>query len=107
MTEYRNVTVEEDGVIRGQQTLGRGDRWVSFSADADLLHIREALDRFPDELGEVIWSLQDGYGEPGYTPVQGWDWSGIRDSSPEAIQAMVTEAKRFLNDNDFDRLLGF
>ncbi len=36
----------------------------------------------------IIWSLQDGYGEAGYTPPQGFDWSGIRDSSPEATTAM-------------------
>lgn len=34
------------------------------------------------------WALQDGYGEPGFTPAQGWDWSGIRDSSPAAISRM-------------------
>jgi hypothetical protein len=40
------------------------------------------------------WALQDGYGEPGCMPPQGWDWSGIRDSSPAAIKRMydvVTE----------------
>jgi hypothetical protein len=39
---------------------------------------------------EVIWSLQDGYGTQGYEPEQGLDWSGIRDSSTSAIQAMWT-----------------
>lgn len=34
------------------------------------------------------WALQDGYGFPGVTPPQGWDWSGIRDSSPAAIARM-------------------
>jgi hypothetical protein len=43
----------------------------------------------PDETLDAIWSLQDGYGEPGYMPVQGYDWSGIRDSSDEAIAAML------------------
>ena len=36
----------------------------------------------------LIWSLQDGYGVAGYTPPQGHDWSGIRDSSPEATRAI-------------------
>lgn len=40
--------------------------------------------------GEVLWSLQDGYGEQGFMPDQGYDWSGIRDSSTEAIEAMFT-----------------
>lgn len=30
------------------------------------------------------WNLQDGYGEAGFTPCQGWDWSGIRDSTAGA-----------------------
>lgn len=37
---------------------------------------------------EETWELQDGYGEPGVMPPQGWDWSGIRDSSPAAIKRM-------------------
>lgn len=39
---------------------------------------------------EVIWSLSDGYGETGYVPEQGYDWSGVRDSSTAAIKAMWT-----------------
>lgn len=41
-----------------------------------------------DRLAENIWSRSDGYGEPGYVPCQGYDWSGIRDSSCDAIEAM-------------------
>lgn len=37
----------------------------------------------------VTWSIQDGYGVPGFTPCQGWDWSGIRDSSDEAKKEMA------------------
>lgn len=40
--------------------------------------------KFLDE----TWALQDGYGFEGFTPSQGWDWSGIRDSSPMAIEKM-------------------
>ena len=36
----------------------------------------------------ILWSIQDGYGTPGYLPDQGYDWSGIRDSSPDAIRRM-------------------
>lgn len=36
----------------------------------------------------AIWELQDGYGVAGATPEQGWDWSGIRDSSPAAVFEM-------------------
>ena len=31
------------------------------------------------DLNRELWQLQDGYGSPGFTPPQGWDWSGIRD----------------------------
>jgi hypothetical protein len=41
-----------------------------------------------NETCEILWSLQDGYGEPGFIPCQGYDWSGIRDSSDEAVRAM-------------------
>lgn len=36
----------------------------------------------------VCWSMQDGYGAPGATPAQGFDWSGIRDSSPATVRRM-------------------
>jgi hypothetical protein len=35
---------------------------------------------------DLCWSLQDGYGIPGYG--DHFDWSGIRDSSTSAIEAM-------------------
>jgi hypothetical protein len=38
---------------------------------------------------EETWRLQDGYGAPGATPPQGWDWSGIRDSSDAAKGRIV------------------
>lgn len=44
-------------------------------------------------LDAAVWRLQDGYGAPGYTPAQGWDWSGIRDSSREAKVAIVAAVK--------------
>lgn len=36
----------------------------------------------------LLWSLQDGYGVPGFVPGQGPDWSGIRDSLPATVYAM-------------------
>lgn len=41
-----------------------------------------------EKLFRKVWSFSDGYGEPGFIPVQGYDWSGIRDSTPEAVEAM-------------------
>lgn len=45
------------------------------------------------ELMDKSWAMQDGYGEVGYTPPQGWDWSGIRDSTDEA-QRNIAEMLR-------------
>ena len=41
-----------------------------------------------ENLCNKIWSLQDGYGEAGYMPSQGYDWSGVRDSTIGAVEAM-------------------
>jgi hypothetical protein len=110
MREYKNVRVLGEGEVIGQRTLGHGGSFVNFRANIELLHISEALDRFPNELGGYdgpIWRLQDGYGEAGYVPPQGWDWSGIRDSSALAIQAMVDVAREYLTDDDLNRIIGF
>jgi hypothetical protein len=40
-----------------------------------------------------LWAMQDGYGEAGVTPEQGFDWSGIRDSTPATIEAMWREVR--------------
>ena len=44
-----------------------------------------------DELRE-LWAWSDGYGTPGYVPPQGYDWSGIRDSTPAAVEEMYAAA---------------
>ena len=49
-----------------------------------------------EKLNDEVWDLQDGYGQPGHTPEQGWDWSGIRDSSPEAKVAMIKVVEKFV-----------
>ena len=49
-----------------------------------------------NEILDRTWKLQDGYGEPGFIPPQGWDWSGIRDSSDEAKVKIAAEVKRIL-----------
>lgn len=46
---------------------------------------------FWETLSNLVWDHTDAYGMgQGYLPPQGWDWSGIRDSSPAAIKAMAT-----------------
>jgi hypothetical protein len=37
---------------------------------------------------EILYSMQDGYGAPGVIPEQGYDWSGVRDSTPDTIRRM-------------------
>lgn len=41
-----------------------------------------------------VWAESDGYGIPGEVPPQGYDWSGIRDSSTEAVEAMYAVATK-------------
>jgi hypothetical protein len=40
---------------------------------------------------EALWAHSNGYGEPGRIPAQGYDWSGIRDSTPTAVERMYAE----------------
>lgn len=48
------------------------------------------------QLWELCWPYTDAYGEQGLVPPQGYDWSGFRDSSDEAIaqMALVLQARR-------------
>jgi hypothetical protein len=50
--------------------------------------ILTAVENAPDGW-ETCWEFTDAYGEPGYVPCQGYDWSGFRDSSDEALIAMA------------------
>jgi len=68
------------------------DRWIREGRCADhaamMREIREVWEGGSSAVCETLWSLSDGYGEPGLIPPQGYDWSGIRDSSSWAIEAM-------------------
>jgi hypothetical protein len=44
-------------------------------------------------LAARIWAASDGYGAPGTVPPQGYDWSGIRDSSDAAVREMLRVAE--------------
>jgi hypothetical protein len=44
----------------------------------------------------AVWAQSDGYGERGYIPTQGYDWSGIRDSSEESQKDMAAAARAYL-----------
>ena len=104
-TIYRNVT--RDGDHReGEQSWNDGESWMRFSATWSLLVISTAQDVGGAQAVGRIWELQDGYGEQGWTPEQGWDWSGIRDSSPEAIEQMLAVAHEYVSDADMESKLG-
>ena len=45
------------------------------------------------------WRKQNGYGKRGYTPPQGWDWSGIRDSTTYAQGEMAKSLRTILAKN--------
>jgi hypothetical protein len=63
---------------------------MSISLDEMLKAIHEAwMDvNASTETLVALWAESDGYGEQGYVPEQGYDWSGIRDSTPDAVRAM-------------------
>ena len=49
-----------------------------------------------EEVLRAAWEKQDGYGVPGLNPPQGWDWSGIRDSTSQAKRNMAKAIRRVL-----------
>ena len=56
-------------------------------------------DLSPEVEQEVLaatWRKQDGYGKVGFRPPQGWDWSGIRDSTDHAKGEMAKAIRKVL-----------
>lgn len=103
-TIYRNITIEGD-LIDGQYSRNKGESWISFMATIRLFRIQAAMDA-STEAFRRIWMLQDGYGEPGCTPPQGYDWSGIRDSTAATVKAMDSVAMEYVTDADLSKMLG-
>lgn len=105
--QFRNVVFEGDK-ITGEELhggyAGIKEFWGKFSASRSLLHIQLAIEKYPI-LDKKIWAMQDGYGIAGYTPAQGWDWSGIRDSKPETISKMYQLARDYMRDGEFLAIL--
>lgn len=100
--KYRNVTLTTEGDIMDARFEGEssfdGERWHRFSSWMPLhvIHRVFGASDMPEEASYRIYDLSDGYGEQGYVPPQGYDWSGIRDSSPEAIQQMLAVALEYV-----------
>lgn len=101
---YRNVVVEDDPAHFTGEYSYDGKRWYRFAATRSLHHIQIACASV--ECAERVWAVQDGYGSPGFVPAQGWDWSGIRDSSDEAIAAMWEIAREYITDAEIASALG-
>lgn len=76
---------------------GPDDKGFLFSAGLRLMAVDLALELKGPPAFEPIMALADGYGEPGAFP-GGYDWSGIRDSSEEAKEAMFAKARELLQD---------
>lgn len=90
-TAERRSDKEFDIKIKGEQGIGE-NKWP-FSAWMPLSIISGV-----NWADNKIWKLSDGYGKKGYIPVQGYDWSGIRDSSNEAIWEMTYIALRMMGE---------
>lgn len=69
----------------GERTDRRCPRCILRPLVADIYRMVFAGGDEGRKAASTAWKLQDGYGSVGFTPDQGWDWSGIRDSSPAAL----------------------
>lgn len=90
-TVERKSDKEFDINIEGEQGVGE-NKWP-FSAWMPLSIISGV-----NWADNKIWKLSDGYGNKGYIPIQGHDWSGIRDSSNDAIWEMMYVALRMMGE---------
>lgn len=95
MKTYRNIQIDGDKVSGEYQEQG-SKSWNLFSGCLPLMRISAVIDSQPRSLRQFM-ALADGYGERGLFP-SGYDWSGIRDSSPEALREM-DELAKWLNGN--------
>lgn len=91
-TEYRKVKIAKNGVITGEHNK-YGD-WMKFEANRDLMLVEFAIEANSRTITQFM-RLADGYGVAGFFP-DGYDWSGIRDSSDGARKAMGALAERLL-----------
>jgi hypothetical protein len=91
---YRNVVVSDDLIV-GEQSDDGGVSWWPFAGMPELMKIGLMWNHGSAEDMRTLWELSDGYGPTGFVPPQGFDWSGIRDSSRREINAMAFVASRW------------
>jgi hypothetical protein len=93
-TKFTDVKFNpKSGKVTGRHDKYHGDS-MRFEAYEDLLAVELAMDLEPKSIHKFMMHA-DGYGEPGYFP-GGYDWSGIRDSTPRARRKMFAEARQVL-----------
>lgn len=80
---------EFDIGVEGEKRLGNST--YGFSAWVPLSVIYNV-----DWTDHKVWKFSDWYGQKGYILAQGYDWSGIRDSSNDAIWKMFGVALRMM-----------
>jgi hypothetical protein len=84
------------GEITGKTNMGfEGPCDTSFAWGLSLFAVNLAMELLPNSITQFM-SVADGYGIAGYFP-GGYDWSGIRDSSPKAVAAMLVMARMVLS----------
>jgi hypothetical protein len=95
-TKYANVEYDPHAQrVTGMTNRGQGDKIdKAFSASPNLLAVELALEIDGGSI-TTFMRFADGYGTAGYFPM-GYDWSGIRDSTPGARSRMFAEAKKIL-----------
>lgn len=80
------------------------DSWKLILVTCSFSYHNNLFQNVKDKLYKLVYSKSDGYGIEGYIPPQGYDWSGIRDSSENAHQNMTDIARRFLLDNGISKI---
>lgn len=76
---------------------------VISAKDWDLIvavcHYSYQTDLYPsirNEAYKAAWNFTDAYGELGYIPPQGYDWSGFRDSSAQSSAKSAEAIRKIL-----------
>ena len=101
MARFSNITLRDDGGFEGIEHDFTADIDVRFSGIFPLFLIREAWGQ-----GVSFEDLADGFGEGMGT--MGGDWSGIRDSSHHATEAMFERAlNHFFAEAKEEELVGY
>jgi len=105
--KYRNIKIKGTGSsarVEGEAYNAEMDMWTNFEGILYIMMIRFAFTKGSEDLGRKIWALQDGL--RGVKPEDcDWDWSAIRDSSPEAKASIFELVSKYVDVNAFEKHL--